>query len=307
MDRTERLAAYLAGDLTADEHAALEAELAGDPGLRAELEAIRRADEALARLSTPEPPAGFESRLRDRLAPVVAAEVGQPAAAAPAHAADELAARRPRWRRLPALAAAAAAVLTLVVGGVVLSEVLPADDDAPFTTADDAMEAEPHVEDLDEPQTLEAAPPGPVIVAEDRQLDDAVIAELLAGEEIGAIAARGLDSEPGAELASRFQQELGVATAPTPEEDTPTDPGLTTRDGEQLPAPAADDVARCLEELLEPGVAAIPAYVELGRVDDTEAVLFGLVTVDPQSEAFTRAEAWVVERATCQVVHFEQD
>ncbi len=318
MDRAERLASYLAGDLPADERAALEAELAGDPELRTELAAIQRADEALADLPAVEPPSGFEARLRARLDPVVAEQVGAPTERDARSPADELAARRRRWRRVPALAAAAAGVLALVVGGVVITDLLPADDEAPFTTADDALEAEPEVEDLEAAESLDAGPPGPVIVDDDRELDDAVITEVLAGADLDAIATRGFDTQPGSELAQRFQAELGASTPPAPDEapeaapedapDEPDDDGraLTTRDGEQLAPQTAGEVARCLEELLEPGVAAIPAYVELGQADGVEALLFGLVTVDPETAAFTRTEAWVVERATCQPLRFEQ-
>jgi anti-sigma factor RsiW len=111
MDTGQRLAAYLSGDLDADERTALEAELAGDPTMRAQLERIRATDRVLAGLPEAELPAGLSDRLDAALAPELDRILG-----------DELAARRarramPQW--LPA--AGAAAALVLVVGtGIVL-------------------------------------------------------------------------------------------------------------------------------------------------------------------------------------------
>lgn len=319
MDRTERLAAYLDGDLAADDRSALEAELAGDASLRAELAAMRRADAALAAIPASEPPEGFEQRLRDHLAPVIAEEVAHQRSAAT----DELTARRARRGHWPALAAAAAGILALVVGGVVLRDVLPSggDDaaDAPMSAQDESLEteAEEDADTGDDAADAEAADPaldGPVIVADERSLDEDVVGEVLDGAELGTIAGRSLDEGAGSDLAARFQSQLGggavVADEDATEEgDGEAAPGreLTTREGEPLEASVADDVAHCLDQLLDPGVTAIPVYVELGQVEGIEAILYGLVTIDPDTGSFDRSEVWVLERSEdCQVVRFEQ-
>ncbi|HEX9765268.1 MAG TPA: RseA family anti-sigma factor, partial [Nitriliruptorales bacterium] len=107
METGERLSAYLAGELDADETAALEVELAGDPALRARLERIRAADQALRSLPPVAPPAEFSMRLREALAHEVTRHEASPGA-------DELAQRRlrrdGRIHRFVGLGVAAAAV-----------------------------------------------------------------------------------------------------------------------------------------------------------------------------------------------------
>lgn len=69
-DRQERLTAYLDDELTPDERAALEDELARDPDLRDELESLRATASALRNLGAPQAPEAFvrevETRIRVR-------------------------------------------------------------------------------------------------------------------------------------------------------------------------------------------------------------------------------------------------
>ncbi|TVP67726.1 MAG: hypothetical protein EA340_10180, partial [Nitriliruptor sp.] len=81
---------------------------------------------------------------------------------------------------------------------------------------------------------------------------------------------------------------------------------IVTRDGRALGSEDAADLRRCLATLLKGGEQAIPTRVELLELDGTPAVSVGLVTLDPQSGAFTRIEVWTLERATCQVLRFDQ-
>ncbi|GIU85532.1 MAG: hypothetical protein KatS3mg009_0047 [Acidimicrobiia bacterium] len=98
------LSAYLDGECTPAERAAVEARLAADARWREELEAVRSARDALRRLPFREPPAGFLADLTR----------GTPGAAAPRpRRAARVAPSRPPAART-ALAAVAAVAATIV-------------------------------------------------------------------------------------------------------------------------------------------------------------------------------------------------
>jgi hypothetical protein len=324
VDPAERLAAYLAGDLDADEHTALEAELARDAALRGELAGMRRADAALAELSSPTPPVGFEDRLRAALAPVLAGELGSDADHATAVAApasptgDELAARRrqrrerPRW--VPVLGGVAAS-LVLVAAGISAVSLLRGDDaEDGFAVTMDAM--------TDDAGAPEADGDGPVVVTEGRSLDSDDADDLLAGPVLDELVGRELDPATGAELAERWSAQLGAdattalqlpsderAEGDVPDAAADDEAVEETAPAEEAAAADVDDgtaIARCLTELLGGGDAAIPAYVELATFEDRPAIVFGLVSVDPATGAFTRPEVWILDRADCQVLRFSQ-
>lgn len=344
MDPAERLTAYLDGQLTPDEHAAVDAELATDPRLRAALADLQRADAALDGASPTDLPAGADDRLRSRLRPVLEEMTGRDAAASsddepslmPGPVGDELSARRTsRWQA--PLAVAAAVVGVLVVGGVVVSGLQDDADDEMASTddqagadimedsADDGEEADdgeqpdmqteeaPEADADDEAAVAGALPDAPTVVDEDATLDEDRVEAIVEGEELQRVRDLALGSPEGDEIAGRWQRELGVPTdapddrAESDDGDAPAeDHPPVTRSGEPLDDRAAADLARCLEDLLDPGVTAIPAYVELGTFDGAAALLVGLVTVDPDTSTFTRSEVWVVDRASCEVLHFEQ-
>lgn len=350
MDASERLAAWLAGELDADERIALEAELARDPELRADLEAMRRADTHLAELHSPEPTAGFDQRLDERMTATLAEVLGDPEAepragsSAPAGEDAFTARRRDRSsRRMQAMVGVAAAAVVLVGSGVLLSSLgsFGGDDDA--ETAEDSGAsslsgtAELESDASDEAVESEAfVADGPVVVADDRTLDDDDLDELLAGGELDVVASQRYDEDLGRDVAARFQSDLGVRAAqeggPTDRDeagdagdagvtaeddaaqesaedgdlDTSSGPELFTRDGAPLAPAAAADVARCLDEVLSAEPEAIPAYAELASYEDAEAIVLGLVTLDPDTGAFTRNELWVLDRATCQLLRFVQ-
>jgi negative regulator of sigma E activity len=243
----ERLAAYLAGELDADETVALEATLARDAGLRAQLTAMRHADEALAALAPTELPEGFERRLR------AAVDIELAAQLQPAHAADdapathrratsrsdELAARRERrgWSWLPAFAGAAAAVAVLAAVVVGLGPLGGAGDDAADTMmtleADDADGAE-------EEMAAEALPgPGeaPTLVVGDRDLDEASADELLASIELQAVADQALAADTGRTIATAWGDALRLAVPGGFEAGATAAPGTTSQDDAEM----ADD------------------------------------------------------------------
>jgi anti-sigma factor RsiW len=351
VDAAERLAAYLAGELDADERTALEAALARDPELRAELAAIRRADAALGGLSSPTPPPGFEERLHRALAGEVAAHLGtaQPAAdvasaseriaaagtpAGAASAWDELAARRqrrqrPRW--IPVLGGVAASLVLLATGIAVVN--LGSGDDGGQDVAV-TMEAS---DDAGGPEVGAADVGGPVVVDEGRTIDADDADALLAGPVLAELTGQQLTPAEGAAVADQWAAQLGAPADVTLEslpgeeraaEDTEAEEDAVEEDAGEDGEVAADEAApegdlgaltgpvddgeavgRCLAELLDglDGAGpAIPAYVEFVTYDGRPAFVYGLVTVEPSTGAYTRSEIWIVDRADCQVVRFAQ-
>jgi hypothetical protein len=209
VDPADRLAAYLADELRADERAELEAALARDPGLRRMLAAMRRADGAVARLDPPTPAPGFDDRFDAAVDAVLAETLDPSGTANDAHGAwshrqaadDELAARR---RRVPTAAlGAAAAGLVLLVGGVVITQLVGDDrsatEQALDTDADVADEEAADVEGVD----------GPTVVADDREVDADDLDALLAADELTGLADQRLDELTGGDLARAYQVQLG--------------------------------------------------------------------------------------------------
>ncbi len=355
MDRIERLTSYLDEELDPDERRALEAELAGDAALRAELRALERADGALRSVPPTELPDGARARLDEALAPVLRSTVtgtdtGARRAIAEAPTTsealgqtDELTRRRERRRGLlPALAGIAAAAAVVAVGVTTIGPLgrMGGDDAATEESADSmaAMDTDADAAGEGSAEVEVAGAPEPVVIDDDRRLSEEDLDELLAGDALREIAARGLDEDQGAALARDFQQQLltgappGSPDAETAEDgadesaadesaadggaadDTDADAGTTelappiliTRDGRTLAAEDAEAVSRCLEELLDSGQQAVPVTVELLEVDGVPAVSFGLVTLDPETSRFTRSEVWTLARSDCQVLRFAQ-
>jgi hypothetical protein len=343
LDRLDRLVAYVDGELDPDARAAFEAELAADATLRAEVEAVRRADGALGGLRSPSPADGFEDRLRASLAATLdevlatGAPLGDEAgadadtevaagrvAAAPtsgvaAEAAldDELAARRrrttvgrtPRWVQVTA--SAAAGVVVLAGGGLLLRGLVTGgDEDGALDVATMESGDMGGADDGDDDAMAQRlAPAGPEIVASERALDDDAIDGLLVSGVVEELVALGLDPLQGDELATDFQRQLGLPGGDAEELDADTaDDAEMAEDESDEPSAADDDpVARCVAEVTRDAPSAIPAYVELATYDGLEVVVVGLVTVDPASGTYSRAEAWVLDRSTCQTLRFSQE
>jgi hypothetical protein len=331
---TERLAAYLAGELDADEAAALEAALVHDARLRSDLDAMQRADAALGSVPATELPAGFEGRLRtavdDELARILHASPQGATGQAATRPRDELATRRGRWSRswVPVLAGAAATVA--VIAGVALGVGVLGGGDDEDAASDTAMT----LESFDDADTgEEGAEPsmpgdGPTVIAEDRELDDELADDLLASEELRTVTGRELDASAGRSLATAWRGALdtfGPADTMAEERTEVEEPQADADEAatEELEAYQADAPVRlfadgpldeaelaaanvCLDEVLEAGDDAIPAYLELATYAGDPAVVIGLVTFDPASEAFTRPEVWVLGRDDCQVLRFSQ-
>lgn len=337
MDPVERLASYLADELDPDEHAAVEAALARDPGLRSQLADLRHADEALERLPGPTPPPGFDARLDARLdreltellgpAPrseTVAASAGATAAdriaADEATRRDELAARRdrrplPRW--VAVTSAAAAAVVVLAGGGVLLRGVVVSPDDDAALDAPALLESD-DVAPLDVPaeQAEDALPSpgdGPVVVARDRDLDEEGLTALLEDRVAFALAEHVLAPAAALRLRTPYLDVYQVHDLERPAEEErraeDTDAPVEAEDGEPVPlraeGPVTEDdldaVARCLTVIMAGSPDAIPVYAELAAYEGQAVVLAGLVTEDPATGAFTRRELWVLSRDGCEI------
>lgn len=321
MDTGERLAAYLSGELDPDERTALEAELAGDPGLRARLDRVRAADEALAAMPEVELPEGFSDRLHRRLAPELDAVLG-----------DELAARRarrsaPRW--LPALGAAA--VLALVVaGGVGILSTGGGDDTAEDMAAGDTRvtaEAGGDGEAGMAEESMGAPVAGPLVVDRGRTLTPQDLEQLANDPDVQAALRSDVVQDDPTMAAQQFSLALGATSAAggadtlddaetraEVESETAHDDQTEAADSTPgaLPLPPVatqgevddDDraaVAACLPVLFEDAASpVVPLYAELATDEDgTPVIVFAALSPDAEGD-FQRVEVWVLDRGTCE-------
>jgi hypothetical protein len=218
----DRLAAYLAGELTADERQALEADLARDTGLRADLQAMQRADAALAVEAPSALPDGARDRLLAALEPTFAEELGGDASAATATASpgiDELAARRRAVDRrswVTALGGIAAALVAVAIIGPVLSGTGGDDEGGVATTAadDGQLESAP-AESSDEGVSQFAAPVGPTLLGSERTIDTDGAQQLLEAGELDAVIAQGLSPDDARGLGASWAAAFGSAPGAT--------------------------------------------------------------------------------------------
>jgi hypothetical protein len=319
MDTGQRLAAYLSGDLDVDERTALEAELAGDTALRAQLARIRAADQALADLPEVDMPQGLADRLDAALAPELERVLG-----------DELAARRarramPRW--LPA--AGAAAALALVVGtSVVLSGGLG--DRGDDMTALGAPESADMAGDATRDMMADSAVVGPVVTASGRTLGPDDLAALAADPGIiTPVAPWLIDNDPDAVAlawrtalggtADRSASDTDGSVPPGEQDDTAEDadrsvtldalpstlPPLNLQG--QVTPDDLDDVGRCLGVLFDGATGPIiPLYAELAFDPDGIPVIVYLALSPDRSGDLTVVEVWKVDRSSCDVREFAQ-
>lgn len=322
METGERLAAYLSGDLDADERAALQAELDRDPALRAQLHRIEATDAALARLDAVEMPADFAAQLRTR----VSEEIHDTPR-------DELAVRRAR-HGLPVWTvrlAAAAAALAVIGGGAAMVSNLSGGDDTSFEAADTGDDAATSM--LAEPEGARIASvlDGPVLFKGDAAYDESSIAALRDDPRFDALLRGELGPDAARELQQRFLAALemqggeagrmeadSAVSADAAEDDAAEDDAGGDETTEQS-APAADvqtlgdvseedlaDVRRCLEEIVSSAEPAVPMYAELATFEGEDAIIYALATQDPESGSLTRVEIWVASRDDCQVRYFTQ-
>lgn len=324
MDR-ERLAAYVSGDLEPDETAAVEAALARDPALRAELARIRRLDAELAALPDVEPRPGFDVRLRS----AVADELDRLPF-------DDVAARRasrtpsPSLRRL-GIAAAAAAAVAVVGAGLAQLVTGGGDDETAGMAALDSAE-EGAAGEMDAPEAAFAAPPsGPLVVAEGRAVTQDELGTVVADRELfGRLAGPLSETGDPTIVAEAFRDLFFVSTgraggtaaadrdatdgdddAQADTEAAAPDEGRAAGVSAQLEVQGAtpdelEDVRGCLPAVLESDTPVIPLYAEVLTFEGIPALLYVVASPDPATGGYDRAELWVVERDSCQVRFFSQ-
>lgn len=316
MDTGQRLAAYLSGDLDVDERTALEAELAGDPAMRAQLERIRVADRALADLPEVALPEGLSDRLDAALTPELDRILG-----------DELAARRarralPRW--LPAAGAAAALALVVGTGVVLVGGLGDRGEDrstlgAPASTDEGAAPG----------MAADGAMTGPVVTASGRTLGAEDLASLAADPHIVApVAPWLLDDDPDA-VALAWRAALGGTSdrsmsatgdpAPADDQADPDDSDRSITHGPllstlppvslqgQVTTDDLDDVARCIGVLFDGATGpVIPVYAELAFDTDGIPVIVYVALSADRAGDLTVVEVWKVDRSSCDLREFAQ-
>lgn len=316
METGERLSAYLAGELSTGDARALEAELARDPALRTRLERLRRLEAELGALPDIGPDPAFSASLRDAVTdelsrqPLPGDELGRRRAARAARGG------LPGW--MPAFAGAAA-VLVLVVGGIVIGGGLGGQDEAGLDVAMDGDAGgaeEESAATLQGPEgEMEEADTalGPVLVADGVSYDEDALTALPGDPRFDGIVAERLASGSADELATAYQRSLtgereggGGGAGDEVEESGPVDPPLQVVGSEPVTEQDLTEVARCLEIVLADGETLIPVYAELATFDSEPVIVFGLASVDPDTGAHTRIEIWAVSRADCEVRFLSQ-
>jgi len=333
VDAAERIADYLSDDLAPDEREAFEAALAGDAALRAQLDAAKRADHALAAVDPVELPDGFAQRLRaaldaelaDVLAPVVADEP-DPRVAAQAELAqrDDLAARRaaramPRW--VGALAGAAAAVLVVVAGVAGLSSISGGADDSPESATGESLDADDGA--ADEMSTMEA-PAEDSAAGADEEFETEE-AEGEAQEEASGFVrqadgpvlvdeGRSLDEDDlDAVLLTPDLTDLAAQRLPASEGEALAleygdrwQTAITDGSGARTAGSPSDAdreaVVACLASDDAGRDDGIPAYAEIADYQGTPVVVLGLVTLDPDTDTWSVPEVRVLDRANCDLL-----
>ncbi len=329
MDPGERLAAYLVGELDADQREALEAELARDAALRERLAAIRRSDALLHDLPNVTPRAGFSERLRTAVDEELAERHG-----ATVHELSSARQRRRAW--LPGLAAAAAAIAALAVVGVTVGSLGRGGGAEISATGPQS-------------QTMEAAggaaAPGPLVLASDTSYSEDELKALAASDAFDPVVDQELSGPAADQLAEQYRTALDppaadvAARAVAPEAEAEGGSGAasaagsgseaadTTQEGGSAPAAAEaprmppapleirgdvsdEDLAtvrRCLPPLLaDANRPLIPAYAELATFQGEPVVVYGLVGQDPGADSYRRVEVWAVARDSCQTRFFTQ-
>jgi hypothetical protein len=328
-DDDEQLSAYLLGDLSHADAAALERALADDPQRAARLDALADALAALGGVDDVGLPDGFEQRLASRL------EGG-------GNVVDLDAERRARRTQWMAGAAAVAVVVfgavfaNNIVGGgsedatmaggadsgaesvagpVLLdSEVAIADEAAlqrrygqlPAVTAllgTDTEDAPALAEEFVAavPTTLEGAPPpaaqpyvmadgeGPVTDAAEARDDDEDAKEQ-------GVTLSGSGGGAGA--------DAGRSVPAAPPERAKVD--FEANSAAKARAPTAN-VRSCLREISADATEPlVPALIETLRYAGQRAFAFVLVTSSPDSTRLDRTEVWVVSRKDCTTLVFQQ-
>lgn len=336
----EALSAYLLGELSDADAAALEQRLDRDPDLRARLDALAGALVALGGHDDVDVPAGFEDRLDARLA-------SERAATAPA----DLTAHRSRRDRSKMWLGIGAAAAVIAVGSVLAGSMLQSMGGLDTAAEESAGSAGSESADAAADGTAErdgSGPRAPVILDTKVAIDDEAAlrqryegvpeAQGLIGVPVGdarvlqnrftnAVArrskARALYSDRDAVAADPPSAAAGAAAAPEAaagdDAGGEEEPAAGEPAGDSEPAPAApppepaplrkragrDDP--CLAAIIaEARGPIVPVRVESVRYEGRRAVAYVFVTATPGATELDRTEVWVVRPDTCATLIFQQ-
>jgi anti-sigma-K factor RskA len=303
LDTGERLSAYLAGELDADERTAVEADLRRDPALRARLERLRRAERGLADLPAVDPPPGFSDRLRA----AVAAELAAEDEVAPRRGSATARGGRPSrpWRTFGAAVAAAAGIVVLGAGAGVVLRGGSLGSPAAETAAGSRAQAE------------KTAAPEVTVAETDNDFDDLELQRLAVNVDTQFVLPPDLNARDAAPLAAELQDQLlggedraasaggsdgGGAEAAAQTADRGRQPAGEVREASPAGAPPAA-VGRCLSAIVsEQTDPLIPVYVEVARYEAVPAVVYVFAAEEPGSGTYRRVEVWAAARSDCRVL-----
>jgi negative regulator of sigma E activity len=308
VDTSERLAAFAAGDLSPDEQRALEAELARDPAMRAELSSIRQLDERLAKLTPAAPSADFQAQLRS----AVRAELAE---LAPVASLAQARAQR-RWSKPLGAVAAAAALMGIVTVG--LGNLLSSSDQDATSASMESGAADPLADTegaSDQSQASGASAPGPPVYAEGGDYDRGNLEDLGGRGDIRAALgaaqgdpanAKGLNLSLLADQSFAYRQEAIGTGSP----DEAAADGAEAFSGPALDSPTqsrslSDIITRCVPIILDGD--RVPLFADLGTFEGAEALIVVLGSRNAAGD-FSRLEFWVLDPgAECEVRFFAQN
>lgn len=331
----ERLSAYLAGELPDDEVIAFEEQLAADPDAAARLDTLATALVALGAVDDAKPPEGFDERLRERIA--AESTVGDLSQ----HRAQR-ARRSNRWMAISA--AAAVVVLGAVMATSVLdgmggmgdrSQVAMESADTagtdpaagppsgPVILTDDSRVAgqaalRDRYADLPEVQALLGVPVDEAVqVAAEYsaavpETDQHVAALSEADGDAPAPAAGGAAPEQfskddaGATAGSGADEQVESTEAAAGGESTLRRDLQSSASGDYR-AGVPGGLRNCLEVITAGATEPlVPARIETLRYDGRAAFAYVFVTAEPAASRLNRTEVWVVARADCATLVFQQ-
>jgi len=318
--RDERLSTYLSGEMSPEDAARFEDDLAADPRLRAQLDVLADALVVLHGADDVAEPDGLDQRLHERLAQERAQDApgavdAGTTAAGTVTDLDDHRRRRTRsttwWAGIGTAAAVVAAAAVMGanalsgMGGMGASGVsAEGGDDAAVDMAQESAVQE------DTAEAGAAFADGPVIVQDGARVrSEAALARRYDGlPEVAAVL--GTPVTDAGEVADRYRAEVGGTAAAQSQARAGAgtdDGGELSGDSPVVSAAPEPDFARCLDTVSEGAdEPLVVARVETLHYRQTPAIAYVLVTASPGAAALDRTEVWVVAAADCRTLVFQQ-
>ncbi|HVM21135.1 MAG TPA: hypothetical protein VM307_14340 [Egibacteraceae bacterium] len=308
----ERLSTYLSGEMSPEDAARFEDDLAADPRLRAQLDVLADALVVLHGADDVAEPDGLDQRLHERLAQERAqdapgaVDAGTTAAGTVTDLDDHRRCRSPPTRSSSGSAAAVMGANALSgMGGMGASGVsAEGGDDAAVDMAQESAVQE------DTAEAGAAFADGPVIVQDGARVrSEAALARRYDGlPEVAAVL--GTPVTDAGEVADRYRAEVGGTAAAQSQARAGAgtdDGGELSGDSPVVSAAPEPDFARCLDTVSEGAdEPLVVARVETLHYRQTPAIAYVLVTASPGAAALDRTEVWVVAAADCRTLVFQQ-